>query len=650
MIKFKNFMLLLTEARVDDIKKKNPEIDSDVIDSYHAADPDKGKKHLEWLVNQHKVGNLYPKDKESINTTLSDFMKHGSKLKKRDIKQYGSIEELQSELHPHISAVVKKEEEKERRRNVVRTGSTKIFQTPNVAVHHVHNAEASCELGRGTKWCTAATKSPNMFYNYNTKGNFYVVQGKDHEGKATKFGIHFEGLSGHDNSEFQNPENVNVGSEYIVKHNPELKNVPEFQFKHPAFTTDENNKKLSDIKHASDYTKRSMILDNTVHPNLRAHLLRFNTGVITRQELKNIVVDKNEHHEVRKHGAQQLLDTDLNEEEARKVITDKTDHHGVRNHLADKFHRHLNESDVDGIMKENNPTTTGLKNTLLLKSDKIKPEHVHNILDNPKSDIVLRANSLIYHPRRVKQSHVDDILNNPDESEELKQIVLRHHQNKITEEHINNLMSGDINELSHGIKSQLIQHEKINSDQLRRFAETPLDGYSANKLLKNTNVDSDVIDTFMRHQNEKNRNEAFQHPNISTETLRFMGNFGSIKDKFAVARHKKTDQDTLHRLAHSNGNDEEMRFALADNVNTREDTLHHLATTELSMPKDDIFMQRFIARNKNAHPDTVHILVKNIARVHKERNDLPEIHHNVHPDTRHFLETGEDNYKPTKYK
>jgi hypothetical protein len=47
--------------------------------------------------------------------------------------------------------------------------------------------EASCELGRGTKWCTAAEKN-NMFDQYSDKGPLYVWRDKNGE----KYQFHFE--------------------------------------------------------------------------------------------------------------------------------------------------------------------------------------------------------------------------------------------------------------------------------------------------------------------------------------------------------------------------------------------------------------------------------------------------------------------------
>lgn len=59
-----------------------------------------------------------------------------------------------------------------------------VFRSENLTVFKPNSEGASCKLGAGTKWCTAATKSKNMFDDYTKKKGvtLYYFHTK-HEGK-----------------------------------------------------------------------------------------------------------------------------------------------------------------------------------------------------------------------------------------------------------------------------------------------------------------------------------------------------------------------------------------------------------------------------------------------------------------------------------
>lgn len=59
-----------------------------------------------------------------------------------------------------------------------------IYQSSELHVYQPRSEGASCKLGAGTKWCTAATKSKNMFNDYiNNKGVTLYYFHTKHEGK-----------------------------------------------------------------------------------------------------------------------------------------------------------------------------------------------------------------------------------------------------------------------------------------------------------------------------------------------------------------------------------------------------------------------------------------------------------------------------------
>jgi hypothetical protein len=90
--------------------------------------------------------------------------------------------------------------------------------------------EASCILGKGTKWCTASTTSGNMFNKYNKEGPLYIwVDNNWNKGKlkelgnrSKKFQLHFQ--SGQYMDELDNPIDSNILSYFMLEH-PVVKKI-----------------------------------------------------------------------------------------------------------------------------------------------------------------------------------------------------------------------------------------------------------------------------------------------------------------------------------------------------------------------------------------------------------------------------------------
>jgi len=51
---------------------------------------------------------------------------------------------------------------------------------------------AACYYGRGTRWCTAATKGENYFVHYNKEGPLYIILPKNPSYKGEKYQLHIE--------------------------------------------------------------------------------------------------------------------------------------------------------------------------------------------------------------------------------------------------------------------------------------------------------------------------------------------------------------------------------------------------------------------------------------------------------------------------
>lgn len=69
--------------------------------------------------------------------------------------------------------------------------ATKVYEDGNVLVVVPHDEAAACKYGRGTRWCTAATRGANYFDNYNRQGNLYILIPKKPEHQGEKYQLHF---------------------------------------------------------------------------------------------------------------------------------------------------------------------------------------------------------------------------------------------------------------------------------------------------------------------------------------------------------------------------------------------------------------------------------------------------------------------------
>jgi len=83
-----------------------------------------------------------------------------------------------------------------------------VLETPNYIVYRPTTEAGSKFYGRNTQWCTAAEKhNHNMFCNYNSHGNLYIIQSKRNPLDKTQF---------HPNTmQFMNPRDEKVSEEKI---------------------------------------------------------------------------------------------------------------------------------------------------------------------------------------------------------------------------------------------------------------------------------------------------------------------------------------------------------------------------------------------------------------------------------------------------
>ncbi len=200
---------LLLENRVDFLRKQfqekiwykahemerngpgaiKPELFFDIL---LLADPTQDKKYAQWVIRSYLRGTFRREDIDRIKGWLTRFDQIKSKLEpqQRDIMQYQNPTELYTKV---IQPMRKLDATSQRQIDKAIDAQLKaqvrvVYKGPEGAVYVPTTEEASCYLGRGTQWCTAATESNNAFHDYNREGPLYIVMTPD----GRKVQMHFE--------------------------------------------------------------------------------------------------------------------------------------------------------------------------------------------------------------------------------------------------------------------------------------------------------------------------------------------------------------------------------------------------------------------------------------------------------------------------
>jgi hypothetical protein len=165
-------------------RDKNQTID-EIFDSLESIDPTKNKQYVQWLANQYIKGQFRLEDSNRVKQVLVDFDKLKPRLQQKDINRYDfhslddTIDKIKS---PELGTVKDDSFEIPKDTEVLYSGPYGILAIPKTE-------EASCELGKGTKWCTAA-KSNNMFNTYSKDGPLYIWRDRN----GSKYQFHFNSM------------------------------------------------------------------------------------------------------------------------------------------------------------------------------------------------------------------------------------------------------------------------------------------------------------------------------------------------------------------------------------------------------------------------------------------------------------------------
>lgn len=197
MMRFKQVMAALMEAlegqklkRAEFIRKQlgnkwKPIPGASTVDEFielvSEADPSANGMYMPWLA---RVVAANPRENkvEDLQRTRGDlemFEKSKNRLVKKDINQYKSFNELFSAIEPLIAVARKEQEHQEKELAKLSKEMVVVYQGPEGWIRVPLTKNASCYLGKGSRWCTASTDSINMFQHYDHMDYLFVIYYKE---------------------------------------------------------------------------------------------------------------------------------------------------------------------------------------------------------------------------------------------------------------------------------------------------------------------------------------------------------------------------------------------------------------------------------------------------------------------------------------
>ena len=157
---------------------------NDMFNKFAEIDPTPTQKYVPWIVREYSNRRIQMSDLPALKSYLRQFVALAPRLKNMgistDLNQYTryklsdlidqSTESNDTKAVSSIEGMLEK---------VYPNEMEILYKGPWGLLAKPETEEASCILGHGTKWCTAATEYTNQFNSYKSEGyDLYVWRGK----------------------------------------------------------------------------------------------------------------------------------------------------------------------------------------------------------------------------------------------------------------------------------------------------------------------------------------------------------------------------------------------------------------------------------------------------------------------------------------
>jgi hypothetical protein len=149
------------------------------------------KGYFSFLYNLIKNNELKDEDSYKAKQYLALFNMNFGRLpkEKRNILQFKNLPDLYDAVAEFENGGDELQSKTQELKSIREKEIDRVYEDSQWKVLTPKTERASCLIGKGTQWCTAADKSDNRFDSYNRRGKLYVLINKDDD---SKYQIHFE--------------------------------------------------------------------------------------------------------------------------------------------------------------------------------------------------------------------------------------------------------------------------------------------------------------------------------------------------------------------------------------------------------------------------------------------------------------------------
>ena len=161
-----------------------------ILNKLEAADPTPNKNYVQWLARTY-INN--DDSLEDVESTTADYLDKFHRLKikhhldNNDIGQYKDFDTFMNDMDKYPNDLIDDDQGKKKQYN-----ADIIYDEKGILIVRPNDKEASCRYGRGTRWCTAATRGHNYFASYTSRGPLYMFMPRKPKHPGEKYQFHFE--------------------------------------------------------------------------------------------------------------------------------------------------------------------------------------------------------------------------------------------------------------------------------------------------------------------------------------------------------------------------------------------------------------------------------------------------------------------------